>query len=254
MKRNRWFTGLLATAAALYLLRRWGTGWGAYPAEIHGILPGDEVVCHPDLETTHAIMIHAAPEAVWPWIAQMGYYRGGWHTDSTWRDWDYYPDKFMRFFVREEAEKTGYGHRDSPTDTQVIPEFQNLKVGDVVLDGPPGTAFFTVAGLEPNKFLILHSNTHLRFLFPKSIRENPKIGIGGEFTWAFVLHEAGETDTRLILRMRGTVEPWWYRLFINITIPIADLFLARKMLRGIKQSSEQFPLEETNHTHVIATG
>ena len=238
--------GFIGTAAAFLLLQRYGKHSGATWAEYLQPLPGDEVVPDPELEITNAISICAPAEKIWPWLVQLGYYRGGWFTDSTWRDWDYYPDKILRFFVREETEKSGYGHRDAPTINQIVSEFQQLKVGDVVLDGPPGTAFFTVAAIEPNKFLVLHSDSHLRFLFPKSIREHPRIDIGGEFTWGFFLQETDDHHTRLLLRTRGTVRPWWYRIFINATIPIANIFLARKMLSGIKQSAEKSLFEKTN--------
>jgi hypothetical protein len=36
-------------------------------------LPGDELVPHPMVEWTRALTIDAPPEAVWPWLAQMGY-------------------------------------------------------------------------------------------------------------------------------------------------------------------------------------
>lgn len=239
MKGKGWITVLAAASVALWMLERYGRQSGATREEYQQFLPGDDAIPHPDLKITNAITIQAPPERIWPWLVQLGYYRGGWFTDSTWRDWDYYPDKILRFFVREEAQRSGYGHRESPSLSQIVAEFQQLKVGDVVLDGPPGTAFFTVAAIEPNKYLVLHSNTHLRFLFPKSIRESPKIGVGGEFTWGFFLQEAEDAGTRLILRTRGTIRPWWYRIFINFTIPIANIFLARKMLRGIKQQSER---------------
>jgi hypothetical protein len=145
----------------------------------------------------------------------------------------------MCYFVREEAEKSGYGHRDIPTSAQIVSEFQDLKVGDMVLDGPPGTAYFTVTDIEPNRWMVLYSDTHLRFLFPKSIRENPNIGVGGEFTWGFFLEPIDPTHTRLLLRTRGTVRPWWYRIFVQVTIPIANIFLARKMLGGIRLRSEE---------------
>ena len=246
MKRNTPLLGLLGFATAVYLLRRYGMHSGATWTEYRQALPGDDVILRPNLEITNAISIDAPAETIWPWLVQMGYYRGGWFTDSTWKDWDYLPDKVMRFFVREEAQKSGYGHRDAPTSTQIVSEFQSLKAGDVVLDGPPGTAFFKVVVIEPNKHLVLHSDTHLRFLFPRSIRENPNIGIGGEFTWGFFLQAIDETQTRLLLRTRGTVQPWWYRIFINTTIPIANTFLARKMLRGIKQRAEESVLENIN--------
>ena len=49
-------------------LRKWGTRLG----ETQRRLPGDEHIPHPNFETTHAVNIDAPPEAVWPWIAQMG--------------------------------------------------------------------------------------------------------------------------------------------------------------------------------------
>jgi hypothetical protein len=246
MKRSTWVTGFLGTAAVFALLHRHGKHSGATRAEYRQTLPGDEVIPRPGLEITNAISIRASAERIWPWLVQMGYYRGGWYTDSTWRDWDYLPDKVMRYFVREAAESSGYGHRDAPTATEVISEFQNLKVGDVVLDGPPGTAFFTVVAIEPNKYLVLYSNTHLRFLFPKTLRENPGLGIGGEFTWGFYLQQMDESQTRLFLRTRGTIKPQWYWIFINTLIPIANIFLARKMLSGIKQHAEASPLDSAN--------
>jgi len=49
-------------------LRKWGTRLG----EAQRRLPGDEHIPHPNFETTHAVNIDAPPEAIWPWIAQMG--------------------------------------------------------------------------------------------------------------------------------------------------------------------------------------
>lgn len=49
-------------------LRKWGTRLG----EAQRRLPGDEIIPSPTFETTHAVNIDAPPEAVWPWIAQMG--------------------------------------------------------------------------------------------------------------------------------------------------------------------------------------
>jgi hypothetical protein len=76
------------------------------------------------------------------------------------------------------------------------------------------------------------------FVFPKSIRENAALGIGGEFTCGFFLERFDGAHTRLLLRTRGSVRLWWYRLAINATVPIANIFLARRMLKGIKLCSE----------------
>jgi hypothetical protein len=239
MKRNSLVVTLAGLSAAIWLLRRYGLHSGATWEEYRQPFPGDKIILRPDLEITNAITIHAPAEKIWPWLVQLGYYRGGWFTDSSWKDWDYLPDKVMRYFVREEAEKSGYGHRDTPSSVEIISEFQDLKTGNLILDGPPGTAFFTVSDIEPGKRMILYSDTHLRFLFPKSIRQNPRIGVGGEFTWGFFLEPIDPTHTRLFLRTRGTVRPWWYRLFIKVMVPIANIFLAHKMLNGIKKRVER---------------
>jgi hypothetical protein len=94
--------------------------------------------------------------------------------------------------------------------------------------------------MEENRALVLYSDTHLRFMVPRSIRENPDYGIYGEFSWAFVLEERGERSTRLILRTRASYGP---RLYRALTMPLVlvggEYFTTRKMLHGIKRRVEQ---------------
>jgi len=175
MARNKLCAGLLAAMAGGYLLRRQGLRWGATDAEVHKPLPGDEVVLHPMLETTHAVSIDAAAEEIWPWLVQMGYYRAGWYADPSW--WDKPADEYLRSLSRKEAQESGAGHRNTPSAERIVPELQALEVGDTILDGPPDTAFFTVRVLEPNRALVLYSDSHLRFLVPRSIREDPRYGM-----------------------------------------------------------------------------
>jgi len=92
---------------------------------------------------------------------------------------------------------------------------------------------------QPKKALVLYSDTHPCYLAPRSIRENPRYGIYGEVSWAFVLEEKGEGNTRLILRTRANYGP---RLYRALTMPLilvgGELFTARKMLYGIKRRVE----------------
>jgi hypothetical protein len=94
--------------------------------------------------------------------------------------------------------------------------------------------------MEENKALVLYSDTHLRFMAPRSIRENPRYGIYGEFAWAFILEEKGERMTRLILRDRASYGPRLYRALTMPFVLVGGEFLTtRKMLYGIKRRVEQ---------------
>lgn len=56
-------------------LKKWGTRLG----ESQRRLPGDEIIPKPNLQMTHAVNIDAPPEAVWPWLNQMGRERTGYY-------------------------------------------------------------------------------------------------------------------------------------------------------------------------------
>jgi len=222
--KNKLCLGLLAVGSGAYLLRRLGMRWGASNDEVHRSLPGDDLVPHPMLETTHAISIHASPADIWPWLVQMGYDRGWWYTDAHWYQW---VDKYI-------------WHTSHPASPDhIISELQHLKVGDTVPDGPPGTAFFTVAILEPHRVLALFSTTHMLFIAPASLRNNPKVGLQGEFSWVFILEEKEEGITRLIVRTRVSYEPKLFRLLTSPMLLPADFLMARMMLQTIKQRVER---------------
>ena len=46
-------------------------------SELAATLPGDQLVPGPAVHTTLAVPVEAAPEAVWPWLVQIGQGRGG---------------------------------------------------------------------------------------------------------------------------------------------------------------------------------
>jgi hypothetical protein len=62
-----------------------GQTYGSTPEERRMTLPGDDIVPNPQVVTNHAITIDADPEAVWPWLVQMGWHRAGWYT-ARWVD------------------------------------------------------------------------------------------------------------------------------------------------------------------------
>jgi hypothetical protein len=160
--------------------------------------------------TTHAITINTAAEAVWPWLVQMGYHRAGWYTYL-------WVDRYL-------------WHIDNPSAARIIPELQDLSVGDIVPDGEPGKAFFCVAVLDQPRTLVLRSSSHV----PQPLRERMTV----DWTWAYELREVKATTTRLVLWVRATFAPKWVRLIYDGMIVPSDFIMARSMLRGIARRVE----------------
>ena len=185
----------IATASwyAFYRVTRWRATWGVDPAETEGSLPGDELVPEPTVSDTRGITIDAPPAAVWPWLLQLGYGRGGWYS---------YDQLDMK---------------GRSADT-ILPEHQSLAVGDIVPTDPGGG--FEVRVLDPERALVLMVDDELA-----ARRRAPAEG-GGEATtagleasgrfmqasmpprfaisWAFVLRPLDGGRTRLVERMRGS--------------------------------------------------
>ena len=62
------------------LFRKWHMRWGATDAEVAAVMPGDDLEPKATVRATRAITIAAPPEAVWPWIVQIGFGRAGFYS------------------------------------------------------------------------------------------------------------------------------------------------------------------------------
>src|ERR1700730_4678819 len=71
---------VLIGAVFFALYRPWQLKWGATPEEVGEVMPGDEVVAAPTFNATRAVTVDASPEAIWPWLVQIGFGRAGWYT------------------------------------------------------------------------------------------------------------------------------------------------------------------------------
>jgi hypothetical protein len=196
--------GAIAFTLVTPILRPRRLRWGATDEETRRILPGDELVPTPRWQYTHAVTIHAPPEQVWPWLAQIGYGRGG-----------LYSYQGLENLI-------GCDIRNAD---RILPEFQTLRVGDSIqIDSriPP----LPIALLEPGRVLVLHG-------VPSA--ENPV-----NTSWGFYLDALDARHTRLITRSRSdypltpAMRFWWGPLVIE---PIGFV-MERKMLLGIKQRAE----------------
>jgi hypothetical protein len=193
------FVALGLVALYWFLMRRWFGQWGTTAAERVRVMAGDSAVVDPDYSATLAITIDARPEQIWPWLMQMGYRRGGLYS----YDW------LDRLF----------GYLDRPSTNVVLPQFQQLAVGDEI---PIGRGQgFPVTTIERHRALVLSGT-----------------GDGFAWLWEFGLYPLDERRTRLVSRNRvrvpRTVGSW---LFMRVIEPAAFL-MTRRMLIGLKHRAE----------------
>ena len=187
---------------------------GASRDEERLALPGDDLVPEPAWEATRGITIDAPLARVWPWIAQMGYGRGGWY------GWN-----------PLEREDTGV--------TRILPDFLHPKVGDILLDGPgchDSKGAWVVRMLEPPTTLVLYT---LRDPFTgKELKPAASSRWYIETVWTFLLEEADPGVTRLLARTRVTIAPRWALAPMKV-IGGGDTVMQNRLLEGIKVRAER---------------
>jgi hypothetical protein len=193
--------------------------------------PGDDLVVEPRIALTYAIEVDATPPGVWPWIVQMGYHRSGWYIDTWW-------DRFAQIhiwprLVPKEARGTYL-----PAAEEILPQFQGLRVGDTIPDGPPGTAHYEVAGLEENRFLLLYSTSHFKYMAP-SFLAGTRLEPHGAFSWTFILETVQDSWRRIISRWRGIAGPALLILPWLPIVRIADHIHQKEILKGLKRRVER---------------
>jgi hypothetical protein len=148
----------------------------AQNAEERPSLPGDELMPAKD-EATDSIVIDAPPEAIWPWLVQMGCRRGG-------------------FYSYDLLDNGG-----RPSAREIHPELQTLRVGDVIPATPDDDGGFEVLRIDPGPALVLgglvdgETGRGLPFSAPTPARY-------WRATWAFVLAPIDAFHTRLLVRAR----------------------------------------------------
>jgi hypothetical protein len=188
-----------AVAAYPVLWRRWCLTWGATADEAAAQMPGDDLMPSPDLISTRAITVEAPPGAIWPWLVQMGSGRGGAYT----YDWI--------------ENLSGLGMHSA---NEILPQFQDLKVGDVLPLGSQDAPRMRVEVVDRERALVVRSSD-------------------GNWVWVFGLYPEGK-HTRLVsrnrIKMPGASAP--ARLGWAVVMEPGSLVMERKMLLGIKQRAE----------------
>lgn len=200
---------LAGSAAGLAAYHTYGRprlqNWGSHAGEVRRSLAGDDLVPDPDLSTTRAITIDAPPDAVWPWIVQMGQRRGG----------------FYSYDVLERVAGLGIENAD-----RIHSEWQDVEVGETIYLSP--SAAMIVTEIEPEDRLVL-------------FREAPVPGADApmRWSWAFVLQPIGAGQTRLLVRTRVAGQPSGGLVWaLEVPIELLHFVMERGMLQGMKQRAE----------------
>ena len=187
------------------LLRRASLRWGASEAEIDLVLPGDDLLAQANLCATRAITITATPEAIWPWIAQLGQGRGG-----------FYSYDLLENLVGA----------DIHSADRIVEEWQNIGVGEQI-NLAPGFGL-AVAHVDPGSALVLRGGIPTTTMGPSPY----------DFTWAFVLRPGPEATTRLLIRERYTYAHRWVAALVE-PVELISLVMSHRMMHGIRRRAER---------------
>lgn len=240
-RKLRWVGILESVAAALSIavlvilrpfLRGWYLHWGATESEAARFLPGDNLVPHPRLKYTRGITIEATPDRIWPWLVQLGQGKGG-------------------LYSYEQLENLA--GCDVHNANQILPQFQNIKVGDQVKLGPTGYPAFTVLDIHPQETLVLAAAD----VIPEPHNQKLPNPLPEEYTisnWVFYLNPITTHSTRLLVRSWLDYEPNSWKNWLVwrvLTEPIAFV-MERKMMFEIKKRVEVTEQMDRHPAHATA--
>jgi len=188
--------------------RPWMDRWGSTEEERRRRLPGDDLVSDAE-QQTHAITVDVPPEAVWPWLVQMGQGRAGFYSH----------DRLERLF----------GAAITNADT-IHPEWQQLAPGDLVRTYRPLPRFeplgWFAALIDPPRTLVVHE---------------PERGGIINSSWTFVLGAEGG-GTRLLSRWRFRRRGRAHTAFKWLVFDPAHFIMETGVLHGLKARAERRPL------------
>lgn len=213
--RFKVLAAVMGAALSAVSYRRWlkprQERWGATDEEIATELPGDGFVAGPAAQFTRAITIGAPREEVWPWIVQLGADRGGFYTYDC-------LENLIGFDIHSADE--------------IVEQWQDLEVGDVVHMDRARTSGWYVVDLRPREALVLQMAD---LAAGRPLRRDEKLH--WEFLWTFALLEAPGGATRLLVRERVAFGGALTGLLFA-PVGLVSFVMTRGMLLGIKSRAE----------------
>ncbi|MCJ7779495.1 MAG: hypothetical protein MUQ27_01590 [Acidimicrobiia bacterium] len=190
--------GIFGLLAVLYVwvVKPWHMRWGATDEEVARTMPGDELIPNAG-SATRAITIAATPADVWPWLVQIGYGKAGWYSYD-WIDNDF---------------KSSADH--------VLPEYQDLQVGDKILMMPD--MGFVVGSIDEERSIV-------------SVLED------GSTSWCLGLYPNPAGGTRLVSRWRPKFDVTPATVAMTALAEPGTFIMEQKMLRTIRDRAEMSPV------------
>lgn len=180
--------------------------WGATTEELALVLPGDELAPEPLLNWTNAVNINAPPDAVWPWIAQMGDTRGG-----------FYSYTFIEDRVGAITGAPGYDV-DYQNANRIVPEWQHPAAGDELIQG-----MLRVRAAEPGQYLLADAI-------------DPSV-----MQWVWLWHVsplAGGEQSRLVVRFRIQLASAGDNPLMTGALSAGGFVMQQRMMHGLKTRAE----------------
>ncbi len=199
--------GLGAIALYFQKLLPWINNLGASESEQNLPFPTDDEIPPTTLlqQNTRAVTIDAPPEAVWPWIVQMGRDYSGWYS-CDWLD-----------------------NQGVPSADKVRSDLSPLQVGDQVQD-------LTVTQLEPGEYVCYAVHEH---------SEPLTLGTVIDASFTYWLQPLSVGRTRLLQRTRlaspgppALSAQVWLALRLN---EIVEFISLQKQLKQLKWLVETYP-------------
>ena len=183
--------------------------WGTVGTEATDPLSGDDFVPEPKWSYTLGIPIDAPPQAVWPWIAQIGQGRGGFYTYQTLEN------------------MTGCTITNT---TEILPEHQLPAVGEGIYLHPTAPPL-RIEIVDPPSALVLFGS-------PADLGAEEAWGMS---TWQFVVNPRPDGGSRFLTRGRYDHSPdWKSRLALGrFPMEVITFVMSRKMMLEIKRLAER---------------
>ncbi len=196
---------LLVIVAGFSLANLLIPNWGSTPEEQSQVLPGDEIFAKPVVRWKHAITINAKPEAIWPWLIQMGDTRGGFYS--------------YRYIEKGTTAAAGIDASAYYQNANSIhPEWQSPATGQgMILDT-----------------LVLRDYKVNQYLVAAPMKGKDDAGL----LWTWSLAPTADGRTRLIVHMSIQIPGTEGNKAVEAAFNLATFMMERKMMDGIKLRAE----------------